>query len=136
MVVNQTDCFRLEQRSVIKVLVTEKCKIYWRICDVYGKAYDLVKKMFTSGLNMGLLLQASVEKTAHKVETHWLSVTEKVPGTVVSKESHVGNVLNHEKTHYYWFPWKRCNYEQCYQLFRQYSLYWMTLVYKKKYIES
>ena len=37
MATNQTECSRLEQRSVIKFLVAEKCKpygIYRRMCDV------------------------------------------------------------------------------------------------------
>ena len=39
---NQTECSRLEQRSVIKFLVAEKCKpceIYRRIYDVYTKKH-------------------------------------------------------------------------------------------------
>ena len=48
MVANQTKCPRLEQRSVIKLLVAEKCKpyeIYRRICDVYGKTcFNILKK--------------------------------------------------------------------------------------------
>ena len=41
MLANQIECTRFEQRSVIKYLVAEKCKlceIYRRICDVYGEA--------------------------------------------------------------------------------------------------
>ena len=30
----------------------------------------LVRKMFTNSLNIGLLLQACIEKTVHGVETH------------------------------------------------------------------
>ena len=40
MITNQTECSRLEQRSVIKCSVAEKCKpceIYKRMCDVYGE---------------------------------------------------------------------------------------------------
>ena len=39
---NQTECSSLEQMSVIKFLVAEKCKlyeIYRRMCDVYANAY-------------------------------------------------------------------------------------------------
>ena len=60
MVTNQTDSSRLEQRSVIKFLVAEKCKpckIYWRMYDIYEEAC-FSTKMFTNGLNMGLLQQA------------------------------------------------------------------------------
>ena len=40
MLANQTKCFRLKQRSVIKFLVAEKCKpceVYRIVCDVYGE---------------------------------------------------------------------------------------------------
>ena len=42
MVANQTECSRLEQRSIIKFLVADKRKpyeIYRLMCDVYRKAY-------------------------------------------------------------------------------------------------
>ena len=48
MMVNQIECIRFQQRSVIKVLVTEKCKpceIYRRICYVYGKVCFCKKKL-------------------------------------------------------------------------------------------
>ena len=54
MVANQTEYSRLEQRSVIKYLVTEKYKlyeIYRRMWDVYGEACFSPKK-FTNGQNM------------------------------------------------------------------------------------
>ena len=41
MVWNQTECSKLEQRSVIKFLVAEKCKpceIYRKMCNVHGEA--------------------------------------------------------------------------------------------------
>ena len=52
MAANETQCSRIEQRSLIKFLLAEKCKpreIYRRICDVYGEAC-FSQKMFTSGL--------------------------------------------------------------------------------------
>ena len=39
--------------------------------------------MPTNWLNIGLLPQASVEKTVHWVKTYWLSSKEKVPGAAV-----------------------------------------------------
>ena len=45
----QTECSRLEQRSVIIFLVSEKCKpreIYRRMCDVYGEAYFSQKYVY------------------------------------------------------------------------------------------
>ena len=58
---NQIACSTLEQKSVIKFLVAQKCKpyqIYRRKCDVYGDAFFLVinKRMFTNGLSKALLL--------------------------------------------------------------------------------
>ena len=40
MAANQIQCSRLEQKSIIKFLVAEKCQpeICWRMCDVYGEA--------------------------------------------------------------------------------------------------
>ena len=58
MVANQTEFTRLEQRSVIKYLMTENCKpceIYKRMCDVYGEAC-FSQKFITKGSNIGLLL--------------------------------------------------------------------------------
>ena len=65
MVENQTKCSKLEQKSIIKLLMAEKskpCEIYKRICGVYGEAC-FNQKMFTNGINMGLLLQAWFKKT-------------------------------------------------------------------------
>ena len=58
--------------------------------------YVLLKKMFSNGRNVGLLLRAGVEKTG--VETHWLTGKEKVPDTTVRKESHVDSLPEHERT--------------------------------------
>ena len=60
MPLNLTECSRLEQRSVIKFLVAEKCKsceIYRRMFNVFGEA-SFSKKIFTNELNMGLPLRA------------------------------------------------------------------------------
>ena len=59
MAANQTECFMIKQRSVIKFLVAERykpCEIYRRMCDAYREAC-FSQKMFTSGLNIGFLLQ-------------------------------------------------------------------------------
>ena len=51
----------VEQRSVVKSLVAEKCKsckIYRRTCDVYGEGCFIKKKIFADGFNIGLALQA------------------------------------------------------------------------------
>ena len=61
----------------------------------------LVKKIFANGLYVGLARQAWVGKTVHRVERHWLSGKEKVPGAVVSKEGHADSLLNLEKCHVY-----------------------------------
>ena len=47
MVENQTEYSRLEQRSVIKFVMAEKCKsceIYWRTCDVNGEECVCLKE--------------------------------------------------------------------------------------------
>ena len=99
MVVNQM----VLQRSAIRFLMAEKCKpceIY-KTCDVYEKACFSQK---TNRQNMGLPLLARVENTVHGMETDWLSGREKVSATVISKEGHTDSLLEHEKTHNYWFP--------------------------------
>ena len=55
---------------------------------------------------MGLPLLTRVEKTAHEVETHWISGKENVPDAVFSKESNTVSILGHERTYY---NWKRCD---------------------------
>ena len=72
MVVNQAECSTLEQRSVIKCLVVNECKlceIDRRVWDVYGEIC-LSFKMFTKGLNMSFLRRTEVEKAINRVKTH------------------------------------------------------------------
>ena len=60
----RSNCFRLEQRSVIKSLMVKMCKpskICIRMCNMGGELY-LDQKIFTNRLNMGLPLQAWVKK--------------------------------------------------------------------------
>ena len=52
---------------------------------MYMKMHVLINKMFTNGLNMGLLL-TSQSKRQSIVETHWLSGKEIVLGAAVSKD--------------------------------------------------
>ena len=54
--------------------------------------------------------------TVHGVEIHWFADKEKIPSAVVSKEGHAGNVLEHERMHYYWFSWKGCHSKQCFKM--------------------
>ena len=89
MVANQIECYRFEQRSVIKYFVVEKYKPY----EIYSRMYNVVKKLFMNWLNIGLLQWDWVKKTVHGVETHWLSSIEKIPGLLVSKEGHADNLL-------------------------------------------
>ena len=51
------------------------------------------EKMFTNKRNMGLPLQAWVEKTIHRMETHSLSGKEKISSAVVSKEGHANKTF-------------------------------------------
>ena len=64
----------------------------------------------------GLLLWPCVEKTVHGVQTYWLWLKKIVLSAAVNKEGHADSFLVHERTHDYWFPWKRCNSKQCYLL--------------------
>ena len=65
------------------------------------------KKNFLNQQNMDLLLQAQVKKTVHRVETHWHSGKEKVPGAAVNKEGDADSLLRYERTYHYWFPLKK-----------------------------
>ena len=106
-------CSRLEQSSVIKLLVAEKYKPF----EIYGRIWDVYREsIFTNGLNMDLPLWAWVKKTVHGMETHWLFCKEKVQDSVVSTRDITDSVLGDEVTPYYWFPWKGCNYKQCFLL--------------------
>ena len=64
MVTNQKDDSRLEQRSVMKYLVSKKCKTY----EFTEECVKCMEKnvLFTNKLNMGLPLKAKVEKQKSK----------------------------------------------------------------------
>ena len=82
---NQTEYSRLEQRSLMKFLVAEKCKpyeIYKRIYDVYGEAcfnqinvyqwikhgfvtMNLIQKDSPQSGNMLTFLDAAINKEGH-----------------------------------------------------------------------
>ena len=58
MVENQIECFKLKQRSVIKLLVAEKGKqfeIYRRMCGVYEKESFSKKKIVYKWTKNGLV---------------------------------------------------------------------------------
>ena len=72
MTENQMEYSRLEQKSLIKFLVTENCKsceIYTRMCDLYGEAY-LVNKNVYKWAKHGFATICLVEKKVMGVETH------------------------------------------------------------------
>ena len=50
---------------------------------------------------MDLPLWAWSEKTDHRLEIHWLSDKEKIPGEVVYKEGPSDDLLRDERTNYY-----------------------------------
>ena len=57
MVANQTECSRLQQRSVVKFLLGEKCKPcenHKRLCDGYRETH-FSQKMFTNGIDIDFL---------------------------------------------------------------------------------
>ena len=90
IVANQTECSRLEQRSVIKFLLAEKCKpceIYTRMCIVYREAW-LSQRLLTNGLNIGLPLRVRVKKTVNGAETHWFSGKKKFQAQQSVKKEH------------------------------------------------
>ena len=74
MVTNQTECFILEQRSVMKSLLVENCKqcqIYTRKCDMYIElCFSKKKKIFKNVLNMALTLQAYIKNIVYRVGSH------------------------------------------------------------------
>ena len=69
---NQTECSRLEQRSVVKLLVTEKSKTnkFTNACVMFTEKYGFVKKLFTNRLEMSLLLRVRIKMTVQEVATH------------------------------------------------------------------
>ena len=114
MMANQTVCSRLEQRSTIKYLVTEMCKIceiYRRTC-VCSEKHVLVEKMFTNGLNLDLPQRTWIEKTDYRVEQHADSPEKKVLCATINKEGHADSVLKHERNHHFWIPWENYNHKQ------------------------
>ena len=75
MASNQTEYFRLEQKSLTEILVAEKskpCEIYKRMCDMYGEAC-FNEKICSNGLNTDLPQRARVKNTDDGMETYWLS---------------------------------------------------------------
>ena len=101
----------LEQRPIIKFLVAENCKPY----EIEQRIYDVYRETCL-GLNISLPQQAWVKKTVHWMETHWLSDKENVLGAVVQKEAQADNLLGHERTHHYWFSWRRCSCKKAFLL--------------------
>ena len=90
---NQTECYRLEQLSVIKFSVAEKLSVkYIEKCAMCTNKHVLVKKIFINSLN-GFAIMSLCQKIVHGVETNRLSGKEKVPSSVVSKESHTESLL-------------------------------------------
>ena len=106
IVANLTACFKLEQRSFMKFLMAEKCKP----CEIREEYVICMEK------HCLVKCFESKRQWKHEVETHWVFGKEKILGTVVSNEGHAVTVLWHERTHLYWFPWKRWNCKQCFLL--------------------
>ena len=106
---NQIEWSMLEQRPVIKSLVAEKCKpceIYKRICDKHRQAC-LVKRC----LQMGETWICHFE--SRRQSTEWKNIDsrleKKILGATISKEGSSVSLIGNERSHYYWFSWKRCN---------------------------
>ena len=87
MVPKQTECFRLEQRSVFKFLLrNSNNEKFTEECVICTEKHVLVKKNVYKWLNISLPLGALVKKTVYKIETYWLSSKEKILGIVVIKK--------------------------------------------------
>ena len=84
------------------------------MCEINGEAYFSHKYVYKWSKHRFAINPARLEKTLHEVEIHWLSDKEKVLGAVVSKEGHADSLLGRVRIHYNWFPWRRCNYKQCF----------------------
>ena len=100
MVANRAEYSKLEQKSVIKVLVAEKCKpweIYKKLWDVYRETSFSKKK---KKAKMGFSQQALV-----KMRVDGLSGKEKVLGAAVDK-GHTNSLLGYERTSQNWFSGK------------------------------
>ena len=67
---------------------------------MFTEKYAVVKKMFTSGLNISLSRRVWVEKTVHRMEAQ----NKKVPDAAASKQGHADSLLEHKRTHQEWFP--------------------------------
>ena len=118
MVANQKQCFRLEQRSLIRFLIATKskpCDIYRRMYVVYGEAY-FSQKRFTNTLNMGMPLRTRIKKTIQRVGKHWLFGKEKVLGAAIGKEGHANCLQAYKMINHYWFSWKRGSHQLCFLL--------------------
>ena len=78
------------------------------MCVIYGEACFSLKKMFTNGLNVFATTMSLIWKDSPKrQEKHTDTTVKKILGTAVNKEAHAANLLGHERTHHYWFPWKQ-----------------------------
>ena len=114
MAANQTDRSSLEQRSVIKFLLAEKCKqseIYRRIWDVYREVCLRRKKVYKFA-EYGFAT-TSLSQSNSPWHGNRLTLLNKILGTAANKEGHVDKFLDHERTHPYWFPWKISHRKQC-----------------------
>ena len=100
--VNKTECSRLEQRSVIKFSVAEKCKlceIYWRMCDAYREAY-FSQKRFRNCLNMGLPQRTWSENALVKKKFHyWMTLEQKKNFSYQNSDNNyrLYDRINHQK---------------------------------------
>ncbi len=68
------------------------------MCDVHREPY-FNQKMFTNGLNIGLLLWAWVKKSLWRGNTD--SLVKKSSGQSVNKEGHTESLFEHERIHHY-----------------------------------
>ena len=83
--------------------------------DVYEEAFIFIY----------LFIFCVKKKNAYKWTKHGFTTTIQVLGAAVSKEGHADNLLGHERTYYYWFPWESATVNSAFK----YQLLWQTLSY-------
>ena len=133
MAANQIACFWLEQSSVLKFLVVEKCKpceIYRRICDVYEEASLSLKDVYEWG-------KGGFSTTKwQSIEWKGIYSPRKMsPNEMVSKDL-TDSLLEYKRIYQCWFPWKKSlSYSQ---LLKQNSPYLLNNyhVHTKRYLEN
>ena len=73
------------------------------MCDVFEEASFSQKYLQKAKYRFSTTW---VKKIVDRLKSHWLSDTEKVTGSTISRDDYVNSLLGHEMNHNYWIPWK------------------------------